>query len=154
MLNPTISETNLKTSLRFFFYEEFEQKREVPVTFDRGLSLPYTSGQVTEDSIGSWIAIFFNIRRYDILSEQIIDFYCCSRKDVDNVVLDEVMDIIMETIFPEDKNITIPFYDVESEEIIGHIFPLRIYQQYGNQTALDGTNFKVVSVGFKWATTI
>ncbi len=154
MLNPTISETNLKTSLRMFFYEEFEEKRETLITFDRGLSLPYTSGQVSEKSIDSWIAVFFNVRRYDTLSEQVIDFYCCSRKDVDQVILDEVMDIIMETIFPEDKNIIIPFYNVEDEEIIGHLFPTRIYQQYGNQTALDGTNFKVVSVGFKWATTI
>ncbi|MFW6364428.1 MAG: hypothetical protein ACOCZ4_00335 [Bacteroidota bacterium] len=154
MLNPTISEANLKTSLRMFFYEEFEQKRDTPVTFDRGLSLPYTSGQVGEDSLDGWIAVFFNVRNFGILSEQIIDFYCCSRKDVDQVILDDIMDIIMETLYPEDHNVTIPFYDVETEEIIGHIFPLRIYQQQGNQTALDGTNFKVVSVGFKWATTI
>jgi len=154
MLNPTISETNLKTSLRMFFYEEFENKRDTPVTFDKGLSIPYTSGQVGKDSADRWIAIFFNIRRHSILSEQIVDFYCCTRKDVDQVILDEVMDIIIETLYPDDHNLVIPFYDVQSEEIIGHLFPLRIYQQYGNQTALDGTNFKVISVGFRWATTL
>jgi len=154
MLNPTISETNLKTSLRMFFYEEFEKQRDLPVTFDKGLSIPYTAGQVKEDSVGYWLAIFFNIRRHSIMSEQIVDFYCCSRKDVDQVLLDNVIDLIYEVLYPEDHNVTIPLYDVQSEEVIGHLFPLRIYEQYGNQTALDGTNFKLISVGFRWATTI
>jgi hypothetical protein len=155
MLNQTISEVNFKTSLRKFFYTELEENQGVPITFDRNLSVPYVSGQVGVDSINTWVAILYGPSWLSLISDQIIDFYCCSRKDADDVILSSTIDKLLELIYPENERLVIPFYDATTEDIISYIFPSSHPPRTdGPMKALDGTNFSVVTIRFKWATTI
>lgn len=153
-MHPTISVNNVNTSIKLFLYEELENVRELPLSFDRSLSIPVYTRQPKVSSIDKWVTVLFQNKSLGTVSEQVLEFICCSRQDVDQVKLAEVLDLLYEVLFPEEKKCVFPLYNTTNEEIIGNLFLNTFYGQTGFGIAIDKTNICSVTVGFKWITII
>ena len=149
-MHPTISVNNVNTSIKLFFYEELENIRELPLSFDRSLSMPNYTRQSKVGSIDKWVTVLFQNKTLANVSEQVIEFICCSRQDVDQVKLAEVIDLLQEVLFPQDKKCVFPLYNIVDEGIVGHLFLNTFYGQTGFGIAKDKTNICSITVGFKW----
>jgi len=149
-MHPTISNLNVNSSIKVFLYEELENKREVPLTFDRSLSVPKFTRLPETDSIDKWCSVLFQRKNLQFVSEQVVEFICCSRQDVDQVKLSECIDLLYEVLFPEETKCVFPLYNVNEDDIIGHLFLNTFYGESGFGNAIDKTNICSITVGFKW----
>ena len=157
-MNPTISEVNLKTSLKKGFRDYFENRDEnsIPIMFDKTIDDPYVSGRKGDTSTASeWITINFVDKHLDDVSIQVVEIFICSRQDPEGLRIEEMVDDVNGFLFPENKHCTLPFYDVKTEEVIGHIFFHKAkYADSGIQLAVDGTKFCLMTVPFKWVASL
>lgn len=148
-MHPTLSEVNVKTSLKLFFNEKF--KDIVPVMYDKSVTEPYVSTTDMSAVVERWVTILFRSMDKGDVSELVTEIFCCSRRDTDNMLIEELVDEINAILFPENGHLTIPLYDVKTETEVGTIFFLkRLYGQTGIFTAIDGTKYQIISVPFRW----
>ena len=152
-MHPTLSEVNIKTSLKLFFNEKFDGI--VPIMYDKSVTYPYVSTTNMGEVVDRWLTILFRATDKADVSEVVTEIFCCSRKDTDNMLIEELVDEVNAVLFPENGHLTIPLYNVQSETVIGHLFFLkRLYGQTGTFTAIDGTKYSAFSVPIKWIAVI
>lgn len=153
-MNPTISEVNIKTSIKKGFRDYFENREEapIPIMFDKTVGEPYVAGRKGDEStVHEWITVNFIDKLLDDVSIQVVEIYICSRQDPDGLRIEEMVDDVNAFLFPENKHFTLPFYNVETEEVIGTIFfHKRKYTDSGIQLGADGTKFCLMTVPFRW----
>ncbi len=154
-MHPTLSEVNLKTSLKLFFNQKFTVEKSIPIVYDKAVSEPYISSNNMIEITTQWISILFRNTDKDDVSELVVEIFCCVRKDADSVIMERLVDEVNDVLFPENGHLTIPFYDIQTETKIGEIFFLKkLYGQSGSFTAIDGTNYSIFSVPLKWVAVI
>lgn len=148
-MHPTLSEVNIKTSLKLFFNEKFDGI--VPIMYDKSVTDPYVSTTNMGEVVDRWLTILFRATDKADVSEVVTEIFCCSRKDTDNMLIEELVDEVNAVLFPENGHLTIPLYNVQSETVIGNLFFLKqLYGQTGIFTAIDGTKYQIISVPFRW----
>ncbi len=157
-MHPTLSEVNLKTSLKKFFRDHFEGREEnpIPIMFDKTIDDPYTAGRKGDDStVKEWITVNFADKFVQDVSHISVEIFICTRQDPDDLRIEEIVDEVNQLLFPEKAHLTIPFYDVKTEIIVGTIFFMkRKYADSGIQLAVDGTKFCLMIVPFKWVASL
>jgi hypothetical protein len=151
-VDPTLSEVNLKTSLKMYLRNYFENGSDpIPVLFDKSVSDPYVSGMSSPTGVNRWLTILFDLKRIGDVSVQLVEFFCCTKQDADGSEIEKLVDKVNGLLFPENGHLTIPFIDVATERIIGYLFFLKNkHPETGIQTAADGSKFNIISVYFKW----
>lgn len=154
-MHPTLSQVNVKTSLKLFFNEKFGVEKEIPIIYDKSVTDPFVTSTEMGGVVDKWLTILFrNTDKFDV-SEMTVEIFCCARKESDDLVMDRLMDDVNSILFPENGHLSIPFYDVQTETIIGNLFFLkRLYGQTGSFNAVDGTKYAIFSVPIKWIAVI
>ena len=151
-MHPTLSEVNIKTSLKLFFNNVFPT---IPIIYDKMVSDPYVTSMNPIGDTDRWLTILFQNTTKDDVSEVVIEIICCCRKDVDHQRMEDLVDKVNEVLFPEDAHLTIPLYNVKTEAEIGKLFFLkRLYGETGVFSAIDGTNYRMFSVPMKWIASV
>ena len=156
-MHPTLSEVNLKTSLKLFFRDHFENREEnpIPIMYDKNVTDPYVSGVKNITSVNEWITINFTDKFMNDVSTQVVEFVICTRQDPDGRRIEEIVDEVNELLFPENGHLTIPFYDLKTDTVIGSIFFMKKkYGDSGIQLAADGTKFYMSIVPFRWVASL
>lgn len=152
-LDPTIRETNVKDSLRKFFIDNLSTTSEIPLTFDKYLSVPKLQGI----EVKRWVSIVFGVMLREDECSATFDIYCCTRSDSEGMKLAQLTDTVMGYLTGTDsgdgtKRITLyRSYPSPTPWVkIGGMVITRI-DESGNNIAEDGTKFKILSCLIKWA---
>jgi hypothetical protein len=151
-LDPTAREANLRDSLKKFFIENLSRTEGIPIIFDRFLESPKLQGK----EVDRWVGIDLGETEMDILSEQEIEIYVCTRKDPENFRLSQLRDTVMDYLTPSSNDVcykTIPFYrshPTNAWTVIGGLLITRTNQSK-DLVAEDQTKFKIIYVQMKFA---
>lgn len=147
-LDPTLSETLYRRSVRKFFRNEVNTVRNKDIFFDRKYSIPKDD---QGDELNSWIVVHIVSPVIDTLSVGMLQVYCFSRQDPGLEMLSDLRDTILDILVDEtqtDGLARVPLLDYDGSDYAGMV----AFVDDGSeiQYGADGTNFKIVSVELKW----
>lgn len=148
MLDPTLSESRYRKSVRAFFLHELETVRGKAVFFDRQYQIPKDDNG---NELTNWIVIHILGPKLDTLSVGMLQVYCFSRKDEGNLLLTDLVDDMLDIMIDETKTdgcVRVPFYDYENN-VIGAMVGT-IDTNGSTQFGDDGTNYRMLTGILKW----
>lgn len=148
MLDPTLSESALRASVRKFFVDTVYTGLGIQTFFDMIGRVPKVAGV----SITKWI----NVQLVDSLDLETmasgnIQVWLFTREDIDYTELAILRDLVYEHLIDltqTDGIKRIPLYD-SSWVIAGHIL-LIVGNEFGPTEVEDGTNAKIIPITLRW----
>lgn len=88
-LDATAREANIRDSVKRFFVDTFPS---IQKTFDKALSAPDLQDRV----VHKWINILVHVSEIAVLSDILLQVYCCTRQDNEYFKLSQLRDTIVE----------------------------------------------------------
>ncbi len=148
MLDPTLSESSIRASVRKFFVDTFYTGLGIETFFDVIGRVPKSAGV----SITRWI----NVQLVDSLDLETmasgqIQVWLFTRQDIDYTELAILRDLIYEQLIDltqTDGLKRISLYD-SSWVVAGHIL-LVVRNEFGPTEVEDGTNAKIIPITLRW----
>lgn len=148
MLDPTLSESCLKNSIKKFFVDNIYTVEGIHLDFD----VQYVMPEDTGIEANKWISIKFGKIEGGTLSRAHIIVYLFTREDLEGVDLSILRDIVMDKIIDleaTDGAKRIPYYD-SSWLQIGAMIPSLTLEQDEPGIFDDGTKFKWMRIDLAW----
>lgn len=147
-IEPTVSAVNVEGSLKRYFVDELETGLGHNLTFDISLLDP----DLQDATITSWFVINFGSSVKEGFSNQVVEIYCCTRKDPEGYKLSELTDDVYEKLIDTSKvdgKRRITFYSVMDWTAIGSLVVERINDS-GKINAPDGTKYRMLTCQIIW----
>ena len=147
-IDPTMSESCYKKSLKKFFIDNLYTSEGIDVDFDIQYVMPKDAGL----PVKKWVSIKVGAIEGGTLSRGHVILYLFTREDNEGVDLSELRDIILEKI--TDTNATdgvvrIPFYD-QSWNQVGAMVPALTVESREPEYLEDGTKVKWMRIDLSW----
>lgn len=148
-LDPTARRSNIKDSIKKWMIDNIATTSGIPVTFDKALNSPNIQGK----TVKKWVSVQLGDMRMDVLSDILIQVYCCTREDNEGFILAQLCDTVV-GYFSVDPTATydgmkrIPFYQshpIDPWTEIGGIVVTDILES-AELEAPDETKFKVLTI--------
>ena len=150
MLDPTLSESCFKNSIKKFFVDNIFIAEGIDIDFDVQYVLPEDMGI----GVDKWIAIKFGNININTLSKAHILVYLFTRKDSEGVDLSVLRDTILDKLInltATDGVVRIPLYDLSWTQV-GAIIP-HLYLESGEPEVMkDDTRYKWMRIELYWGT--
>ena len=156
-LDATARESNVRDSLKKYFTDSLKSSEKIPITFDTSLSVPKLQGK----DVDRWVSIRIGPMKRVTLSEVIVSFYCCTRKDNEGFRLAQLGDTVMGCLTPDsdDEDNTdgikrICLYRSASGgytnwEEVGSLLVTNI-DESSEMITTDKTKYKILTVTVNW----
>ena len=145
-LDATAREANIRDSIKKFFVDTYS----VPMTFDKALTQPDLQGR----TIHKWINVLVHVSEIKLLSDILVQVYCCTRQDNEYFKLAQLRDTIVEGISvdpdsPQSDNMKrITFYKsdpIVPWTVIGALLVTEVIESPGMEGP-DETKYKILTV--------
>ena len=155
-LDPSARESNVRDSVKRFFVDNIERTERIPVTFDVELSTPKIQGV----EVDRWISVIFGSLDTEFLSTQMLDVYCCSKKDSEGFKLAQLRDTVMGYL--SDTTATdgmkrIPFYrsypNLSDWTLLGAMLVQEVLES-SEQEGPDKTKYKLITCKLRFPSKI
>lgn len=150
-LDGTVRESNVRDSIKKFFYDNLTSTEGIAVSFDRTLSTPKIQGV----EVDKWYTIMPGEIRLGTLSEMDVNVFCCTKKDPEGFRLaqlrDKVMGYLIDTTMTDGmKRITL--YRSSATEAWTSLGKMcvQIEAESDQLEAEDKTKFKVITIMLRW----
>jgi hypothetical protein len=149
-IEPTASLKNIKDSLKKYIIDEFVTNLGYKVTFDTNLLDPNLHDEKTKQ----WFVAHFGSSLRSGLSVQMLQLYCCTRKDVEGDNLIQLADDAFEKLTDStqvDAKRRIDFYDSSGEQwsSLGQLIVGRI-DDSDEFDGPDDTKYRILSCQIRW----
>jgi hypothetical protein len=153
-LDPTARESNVRDSLKKYFFDTIETVKGYPVTYDISLTAPRIAGRDCD----RWVTIDFGDIEMDSLSSHMIRLFVCSRKDPEARTLLQMRDNIMGYLTDNtqtDGSGRITLYKT-NENPWTEIGSMVVVLDPESQVILgaDNTKYKIINIQVKWGAAI
>jgi len=148
VLDPTLSESCFKNSIKKFFVDNIFTAEGIDINFD----VQYVQPEDTGIEASKWISIKFGKIIGGTLSSAHIIVYLFSREDTEGVDLSILRDTIMDKIIDlnaTDGKVRIPLYDLSWNEV-GGMIPFLTLESDEPGVTKDDTKFKWMRIDLKW----
>jgi len=153
-LDPTARRANIKDSIKKWAVDDIETT-DRPVTFDKWLSTPDIAG----GSAKKWVSVNLGAFDRDVLSEVLLDIFCCTRADTEGFILAQLTDAVMAELTDTTKTDgmkRIPFYRSYADQawdLLGALLVQDITES-AEMEAPDGTKYIILSCRLRTASKI
>ncbi len=156
-LDGTAKEFFFRSSIKKYFIDNLKTIENKVIVFDKTILYEEVREYVKDE----WIVINFGIFNRDLLSENILDIYCCTRQDPEGVLLSKLTDLVVEyltdiTQTDTMKRITL-YNSTDNDPLnwteIGKLLVTKIFEGSQNY-APDATKVKMLTVLLSWASKI
>ena len=148
MIDPTLSESCLKNSIKKFFVDSLVTGEGIHLDFD----VQYVQPEDVGVDIEKWISIKFGTIEGGNLAKSHLIVYLFTRKDAEGVDLSLLRDIVLDKITDldaTDGTVKIPFYN-SSWVQIGGIVPILSIEMDEPSRLGDGTKYKWMRINLHW----
>ena len=151
-IDPSVSESNLRNSVKKYFVDSLETAQGVKVIFDRTI----TSALTDASNIDAFLVINFGSLVRDKLASHLLEINCCTKEDVEGWKLAQLSDKVLGTLIDTEMSDTIrriPLYNTEIAghwEQIGSLYVSAVYEGK-EQFIADKTRYKSITVDLQWA---
>lgn len=147
-LDPTLSESCFKNSIKKFFVDTIQTGEDISIDFDVQYVIPEDTGV----DLKQWVSVKFGNIIGGTVSRSHIIVYLFTRGDSEGVDLSLMRDTILDKLI--DLNMTdgkarIPFYDL-SWSVIGAMLPTVQSESDDVGILKDTTKYKWVRVDLAW----
>ena len=139
-LDPTLSETVVRKSIRKFFVDTLQTGLSTPVYFDKIERMP--------DGVDKWVSVQVDTMDFSTMATIYLQIYCFTRKDLDFTELALLRDQVYENLIDltqTDGTKRIPFYDTDWITPVAHAL-LMPQNELSTIQLTDDTNVKVIPV--------
>jgi hypothetical protein len=147
-IDPSLSETCLKNSIKKFFVDNIFTAESIDIDFDVQYVLP----KLADIKVDKWISVKFGSINGGTLSKSHVILHLFTRKDTEGIDLSAMRDIIVGKLFDEtatDGVVRIPFYDLLWNQVGGIM--TRISSEAEEPMVLeDDTKYKWIRVELSW----
>lgn len=153
-LDPTARESNVRDSLKKYFYDTIEKTKGYPISFDISLTAPKITGRLVD----RWVTVDFEEISMGSLSSHSVRLFVCSRKDPEARTLLQMRDNVMGYLSDNtqtDGYTRIPLYRSNADPWteIGSMVVILDPESpviYG----ADNTKYKIINIRLKWGAII
>jgi hypothetical protein len=156
-LDPTARETNFRDSVRKYLYDNLKTVEGYPLYFRQIFT---TLDIRSNPSIDKWIVATFGERNLDLVTDAWMELRPCTRDDESFFKLIQITDKILGYLTPGsgDGITRIPFYKsaekTEDWEYLNSSILVYDVNVSKDLMAEDGTNFRVITIWFKFVSKI
>lgn len=154
-LDPTARESNVRDSLKKYFWDGMVANDGIHVSFDRWLTAPKVRG--TE--VDRWVGVKIGELDRATLSTLLVEFFCCSVRDPEGYRVAQVCDTLNGYLTDEtqtDGMRRIPFYrsrETGAWTLLGALIVQEVFD--GRELELiDGTKYKIVTAKVRFASKV
>lgn len=147
-LDPTLSESCLKNSIKKFFVDNVQTAEGIDIDFD----VQYVQPEDVSVAVDKWMSVKFGNIEGGTLSRSHIIIYIFTRKDTEGVDLSILRDMIVDKVTDlnaTDGLVRIPFYDLTWNQI-GSILPSVSVEADEAGVLKDGTKWKWMRLNLCW----
>ncbi len=149
-IEPTASAANIKNSLKKYLVDELATGAGHTITFDTNLLDPNLHDEKTEQ----WYVAHFGSSIRSGLSSQILQLYCCTRRDAEGSNLVQLADTAFEFLMDADQvdgKRRVPFFDTSGAEwsALGQLVVDRI-DDSDEFDGPDDTKYRILACQIRW----
>lgn len=157
VLNATSRESNIRDSLKKYFVDNIQVAENIPVLFDKTVSVPKITG--TPSPVDRWLTINFGNLDIETMSSHDIEVIPSQRKDPDGFKATQLRDTVMGYLVDSDDTYSdgmmrIPFYQSFPSPKAWVLLGAMLVQKIIESDWLDAddeTKFKVITVTLRFA---